>query len=221
MKISLLKLLFNILLFYVTGTLHTISALELTQKESDFLEKHSTITLGSNTDWAPFVIKNEQGEISGYDADVLKLINQVSGANFKLKLDNWKTITELQKIRAIDGLSTAVANNKRAEHSLFSSPYLSLEKIIFSRKDLAYTIDTLKDLQGKTFGIYPANIAARKTAEEIEGVILVEFESTKAVIEGVTTGKVDFMLGNAAMFYQLNKSGNPFLNPQFFYMMSH
>jgi len=216
MNISLLKLLFYLLLFYFTGTLHTISALELTQKESAFLDKHSTITLGSDSSWAPYVIKSEQGEISGYDADVLKLINQVSGANFVLTLADWKTVTELQEKRSIDGLSTAVANRKRAEHSLFSSPYLSLEKILFSRKDLSYSVNSLKDLRGKTFGVYHANIVARKTAESIEGVKIIEFESTNALIEGVTTGKVDFMLGNAAMFYQLNRTGNPFLKPVIF-----
>lgn len=77
-------------------------------------------------------------------------------------------------------------------------------------------MNSLTDLRGKKFGIYKANQLARETANKIQDVQIIEFEDTHKLIEGITTGKADFMLGNAAMFYLLNESGNPFLKPALF-----
>lgn len=210
------KKILLILLIIFASHLHAINFIPLTLQEKRFLKEHSTITMGSDSDWGPYVINNKNESISGYDADVLSLINQVSGANFVLTLGDWKEITESQKHRRIDGLSTAVINKKLIAHSLFSTSYISLEKMIFTRKDLTYSVNKLSDLNGKKFGIYKENDLARATAKKIKNVQLIEFENTRSLIEGVTTGQVDFMLGNAAMFYLLNRSGNPFLKPAIF-----
>jgi len=191
------------------------NVVQLTIEEQQFLKDNPIITLGSDRDWAPYVINNGSN-IIGYDADVLDLINKVSGANFVLKLAPWSEVVSLQQSRKIDGLSTAIKHKDFAVHSLFSAPYLSLDKIIFTRKDLSYVVDSLTDLRGKKFGIYKANELARETANKIQDVQIIEFEDTKKLIEGITTGKADFMLGNAAMFYILNESGNPFLKPALF-----
>lgn len=205
-----------LLLALFASQLHALGSISLTTQEQLFLNNNPTITLGSDSDWAPYVITNSKGTIIGYDADVLALINQVSGANFQLKLGKWKEIIEAQKKREIDGLSTAVATKNRAKHSLFSNRYLSLDKMVFTRKDLPFSINSISDLRGIKFGMYKGNAPAKAFAEKIENIKIIEFDSLNALIEAVTTGKVDVMLGNAAMFYLLNKMGNPFLKPTLF-----
>ena len=59
--------------------------------------------------------------------------------------------------------------------------------------------------------MYKGNAPAKAFAEKIKNIKIIEFDSIKALLEAVTTGEVDVMLGNAAMFYLLNKTGNPFL----------
>lgn len=215
MKQLLNPIFLLLLLIIFAAPLYANTSILLSKQEQKFLAKNPIITIGSDAGWAPYVISNNDG-ISGYDADVLALINETSGANFVLKLGKWDEITKSQKTREIDGLSTAVIHKRFSSHSLFSAPYISLEKIIFTRKDLAYPVNDITDLTGKRFGIYKANGLAREIAEKIKDIELIEFESTQELIEGVTTGKADFMLGNAAMFYLLNKSGNPFLKPALF-----
>ncbi|WP_022940316.1 diguanylate cyclase [Psychromonas hadalis] len=214
-KIGIKKHLLLLLVIFASSV-SASPLINLTEQELQFLNAHPTVVLGSDSGWAPYVIDDKNGNISGYDAEVLALINQVSGANFVLQLGKWQEITNAQEKRQIDGLSTAVTSKQRALHSNFSNSYLSLEKIIFTRKDLPYPTNNSNDLEGKKFGIYKGNIVARTFAQTIKNAQIIKFDSTQALIEGVTTGKADFMLGNAAMFYLLNKSGNPFLKPAIF-----
>ncbi len=210
-----IKIITFIIFFFITTT-QASGAISLTQEEQIFLQEHPVIVLGAAEGWAPYVIKNDDGSITGYNANVLKLINEISGANFILKLDAWASVMEDAKERRIDGLSTAVANDELRKYHNFSKSYLTLEKIIFTTKDNPDQFTTLSDLKGKKFGVHKSNILSHSIAKTIPEVEIVEFENTNKLIEGVTTGIADVMLGNAAMFYLLNKMGNPFLKPSFF-----
>jgi diguanylate cyclase (GGDEF)-like protein/PAS domain S-box-containing protein len=209
------KHLFLLLIIFASH-LHALNSISLSEQEKLFLNNNRTIVLGSDSEWAPYVMTNSSGKVTGYDAEVLALINEVSGANFVLKLGKWKDITEAQKNREIDGLSTAVFTEERSLHSLFSNDYLSLDKIVFTRKEIALSINSISDLSGKKFAIYKGNSVSKAFANTIKDVEIIEFDSIHALIEGVTVGKADAMLGNGSMLYLLNKTGNPFLKPTLF-----
>jgi len=210
---------FKTLIFLITIFINSALAsaqITLTQEEKDFIKNHPTITLGSDKGWAPYVMQNDDETISGYDASVLKLINKISGANFKLKLGKFSDMTEKAKNRQIDGLSTAVITEGFKKYHIFSNPYISLEKIIFTSKDNPIKFNSLDDLNGKKFGVNKNNTMSITFAKSIPNVEIVYFKNTKELIESVTTGKADAMLGNAAMFYILSKMNNPFLKPSIF-----
>ena len=209
------KKIFLIIIIFA-NILFASSQISLTNKEKLFIKTHPNIVLGTDKGWAPYVISHKDGSITGYDASVLKLINKVSGANFTLKLGKWGDIKQEANNRDIDGLSTAIVRKFFEKKFNFSKPYLILEKIIFTAKDNPGKFDTLDDLKGKKFGVYKSNSLDYDVAKSIPQVELIEFDSTKELIEGITTGKADAMLGNAAMFYLLNKMGNPFLKPSIF-----
>ncbi len=196
--------------------LEASSSIDLTQKEKDFIKSHKVITLGTDKEWAPYVIQESDGTITGYDASVLKLINGISGANFTLKLGNFKGMTKEAKNRTIDGLSTAIETEEFKKYHLFSKPYISLDKIIFTSTNDKQKYSSLDDLRGKKFGVNKNNSMSIKLAKTIPDIKVVYFDNTKELIQGVTTGQADAMLGNAAMFYLLNKTGNPFLKPSIF-----
>ncbi len=213
-----MKKIFKVLLLLtlLTLALQASSSIVLTQKEQDFIKAHKVITLGTDKGWAPYVMQNDDGTIGGYDADVLKLINDISGTNFKLKLGSFSDMKKEAKNRTIDGLSTAVVTEEFKEYHLFSKPYISLRKIIFTSTSNKGHFFNLQDLEGKRFGVNSNNSMSIDFAKSIPNVKIIYFESTKKLIEGVATEKADVMLGNAAMFHLLNKTGNPFLKPTLF-----
>ena len=101
----------------------------LTSQEKDWIKNHPKIVLGTDSSWVPFVLE-ENGKSSGYDIDVLNLINQKTGANFQLKTGKWKEIVEEAKNKEIDGLSTSAVHKERAEFFNFSNSYVSTQKFL-------------------------------------------------------------------------------------------
>ena len=76
---------------------HQNNPLGLTTKELAFIQNHPKIVLGTDKSWKPYVISNSDGSVSGYDADILALINKASGANFVLRTGEW---ADMQKKNA-------------------------------------------------------------------------------------------------------------------------
>ncbi len=61
------------------------------------------------------------------------------------------------KEREIDGLITSIITDEFKKHHLFSIPYISLEKIIFTSKENSKIYNSLGDLRGKKFGSHKSN----------------------------------------------------------------
>ena len=203
--------LFLIIIFFTT--ILNATSITLTQEEKEFIKSHPIITLGTDKGWEPYSIENADGTISGYDVDVLNLINNLTGSNFVIKRGNWKELNQEVKDKKIEGLSTGVINDEKSKYLVFSKTYLVLTKMIFTNINKKVPITTLEDLEGKVFAIYKSNAVANKIANSIKGIKLLKLDSVKDVINAVTTGKADAMLGNAAMVYILSKQGNPYLKP--------
>ena len=86
------KILFLIIsfLFYLTSALADTTSIQLTSKEQKWLDKNPIITLGSDSSWAPYILVDESGFISGYDKDLLDLVNKKMGTSFQLQVDSYK-----------------------------------------------------------------------------------------------------------------------------------
>lgn len=206
-------LLILILLFLNTNTFAKVT---LSEAEKLFLEKNPRIILGTDKNWEPYTLINSKGKITGYDASVLELINEQTGANFVIKRGAWKDIKEEAKAGIIHGTTTGTKSEERAQYMNFSKPYLELGKIVFTNIRNKNKISRMEDLKGKIFAVDRHNIVSLEFARAIEGVKILELEDSNQSIKSVSTGEADAMLGNAAMFYILNKMGNPFLKPSIF-----
>lgn len=186
---------------------------DLTKEEKNFIKLNPIITLGTDKNWEPYSIENREGTVTGYDVSVLTFINKLTGANFVLKRDRWLKMQDEVKSKKIEGLSTGVINEAQKKYLIFSNPYLVLEKMIFTNINSKNKINTIKDLENKTFAVNKHNPESIRIVKEFNGIKLLKTNNTKETINAVTTGRADAMLGNAAMLYILNKSGNPYLKP--------
>ncbi len=199
MRFFLLFLIMFQVLFAKNSTL-------LPEHLQDFLHTHQSITLGSCDEWIPYVIKNKDGSISGYDVDILNLINHYTGAHFVLKAGNWKNIIQLSKEGYLDGLSTLIETPKRKEWLLFSKPYISIVKVILTRKDYPFNHLSKKQLEGKTIALNEGNVLDQRLAKEL-GLNIYYFKTIKEAYKAVFQGKVDFVLGNTSTEYELERLG--------------
>ncbi|RLA58079.1 MAG: hypothetical protein DRQ78_12720, partial [Epsilonproteobacteria bacterium] len=183
----------------------------LNPKELAFIKNHPKIVLGTEKAWKPYVIVKKDGTISGYDADVLKLINEVSGSNFLLEAGDWAKMQTKAKAKTIDGLSTGGIHDERKTYLNFSDIYISMRKMLIVSKENPKNIHTLDDLNGKTIAIHKSNLVDEKMAHKFLNSKILRLDTIEEVITHVTTGQADAMFGNGATFYLANELGLPYL----------
>ncbi len=183
----------------------------LTPKELAFIKSHPKIVLGTEKAWKPYIIVKKNGMISGYDADVLKLINQVSGSNFVLEAGDWAKMQTKAKVKEIDGLSTGGIHEERKKYLNFSDIYISMRKMLLVSKENPKNIHTLNDLNSKIIAIHKSNLVDEKIARKFLNSKILRLDTIEEVITSVTTGQADAMFGNGATFYLANELGLPYL----------
>jgi len=176
--------------------------LNLTDKEKSFIKKHSEITLGIDNSWAPYVITSKGGTISGYDNEVLSLINKLSGANFKLVTGNWSDMQDRAKLKKIDGLSCGIISEKRKRYLNLSYPYVNIQKLIITTKDNPSGIESIKDLVSKKIAIQKDNILEEKIASRFKNSNIIRFDNLDEKINSLMTGKIDAAIGDNILFYR-------------------
>ncbi len=202
MKIVLL------LSFFIT-TLFSQATLVLTPQEQEFIKTHPRIVLGTEKKWKPYVIVSESGEISGYDKDVLDLINKVSGANFTLKAGDWKQMQLDARAKKVDGLSTGGIHEERKEYLNFSNIYITMQKMVVVTKKNPKNINNIADLDYKTIAIHKSNLVDEKIARQFTKSKIIRLENLEETFEYLITGKADATFGNGSSMYLANLIGLP------------
>ncbi len=106
-----------------------------------------TITIGSEPNYPPYTIRNEQGEATGFATDILKAAAAVTGFEVKIQIGLWNDIREGLLTGKLDALPIIGRTPEREPFYDFSLAYLSLNGAIFVRKgeNNIQSFDDLKD----------------------------------------------------------------------------
>ena len=181
-----------------------ISKIKLTQTEKEFLQQHPTIYLGADESWAPYIIKNKNGTISGYDKEILEQVNAITGANFQLKVGKWDTLVQQAKNKKIDGLSSSTKKHNRANYFKFSSAYMKSSQVLIVSNQNPKKIFTVKDLKGKTIAIQKDNAYEKQVVKNIKNIKIIYTQDIKESLSYVIKGLADATLANETMNYYVS-----------------
>jgi polar amino acid transport system substrate-binding protein len=201
------------LLLLATSPLY--AGVNLTPQEQAFIQQHPEIRLGTDRSWEPYVIVAEDGSVSGYDAEILEAINQLTGANFSLVTGSWPDMQRLAKERKIDGLSTGAPIEKRRSYLNFSDNYLTLKKAVFVATGNPKEIYSIKDLDNKTIVIQQGNLADIELASQFPKSKILLVDTVEDVFSSLSDQRADVAFGNGATLYLANKLGMPYLQIAF------
>ena len=174
-----------------------------------FLVRHQTITLGSCDAWVPYVIVKEDGSVSGFDVDVLNLVNHYTGAHFVLKAGNWAQMQKLAKEGYLDGLATLIKTPERAKWLVFSRPYIKVSKTLISAVDSGIgQVASLDELKGKTVAVAADNVLDKQLAQKA-GLRIVEVKDLEEAYKKVIRKEIDLAFGNPSTEFVLARLGLP------------
>lgn len=183
------------------------AAVTFTREETAWLKSHPVIRHAPDPDYAPLESQNSGLEPVGLAPDLLKLIADRLGVEFRtVNTSSWAESQELLRNREADFVSVATRTDKRSEYMLFTSPYIHLPDVIIVRntspKDL-----TMDDLAGKTISTiagWGANDYIRESYPEINMKLV---SSVETALRDVSFGTVDAtVFGLATASYWIEKT---------------
>ncbi len=141
----------------------------LTHEERKWLAEHPVIRVVADPDRAPLEFIDKRGEFSGISADYLERFSEMLGVKFRFVKKNDtpdKAGTDEPDIfSAMNKTSFSSSSNhpELKREFRFTSPYLSLPIVIFTRNDVSY-ISSPEVLKGKKVAV----VAGYSEAEFIE-----------------------------------------------------
>ncbi|MBU3015897.1 transporter substrate-binding domain-containing protein [Poseidonibacter lekithochrous] len=204
-------LIYFLLFTNLFGNNNNAFNVNLTQEERNWLKANPTITLGSDEQWTPYIIKEKDGNISGYDQDILDLVNKNTGANFKIVAGSWNDMLNKAKKKEIDGLSTSAIHESRKELFNFSKVYISSKKILIVANNNPKNIKSLDDLKGKRLAYQKSNLFDKKLAVKYTDSVLVPLGSLEEILTKLIKGEVDAIIGSYTLIYLANKLELPYI----------
>ncbi len=154
-KISLC--LISILLFtlFVVGCGSQTAKVEEPKKQTllDTIKKRGTIKVGTEGTYPPFTFKNEKGELTGFDVEIINEVAKRLGVKAEFVPTEWKAMFAGLDSERFDVIANQVGiNEKRLEKYDFSVPYTVSGAQVIVNKDTT-DINSVEDIKGRKVGV--------------------------------------------------------------------
>ena len=180
------------------------AAVNLTAEERAWLAAHPDITFGYTDAFEPEVIVNPDGSYRGILVDVLDLLNQRLGTDFKLTI---KPIPDLIKAVSNKELAGVLAIHPDYADKLgwlSTQNHVSSYPTVFARKGTKFTVPT--DLAGKKIALIDKVFFSQNLVDLYgDGSTLIKVENALKGLERVKDGTADLFIGASANSYLLTK----------------
>jgi signal transduction histidine kinase len=188
----------------------------LTPAEREWLAAHPRIVLGAGEDWAPSVMKDAQGQISGFIVDHMALLNRKLGTDMRIEAGPWNEMVRKAEAGEIDGLTLTAPLEERRNRFLFTDVFFTVYDFLFLRTaDLSKpSVPTgLEDLDGKRVGYLKGTLRISRALSGRPGVTAVAADSYGALAQMLLAGEIDVAISSYSLEYWRASNGVMGLSP--------
>ena len=147
------------------------------------------IYVGTNAEFPPFEYL-ENGEITGFDMDLVHEIGKIVDADIKIvdmAFDGLLPALQMKKVDLV--IAGMTANEERMKTVSFTQPYYTASQVIIV-KEGDNSIKSFDDLKGKKVGVM-LGFTGDMVVSEIDGVKIERFNAAYAGIMALQAGKVE------------------------------
>jgi polar amino acid transport system substrate-binding protein len=156
------------------------------------LVKEGTLTICTHLPYEPFEF-TEDGEVVGFDVDVLKIAADANDLETEVIDVAWETITSGEALNTGQcdvGAGAMTINDERAAVMDFTDPYFEATQAMMTKTGSGIT--SLEDLAGKTVAVQDGTTGADYVRENApEDTEIISFEDSSLMQQAVRTGKAD------------------------------
>ncbi|MFC1821982.1 transporter substrate-binding domain-containing protein [Thermodesulfobacteriota bacterium] len=170
--------------------------IKLTPKERAWLDQGHTVRVFS-TDHAPLMFYKE-GKPFGISADLLKEISERTGIKFDIAKplrDFPSALKSLIEHEGPDVFAGLAPTPEREKVILFTKPYVSSPKFIFTRDDTGF-ISSMANLSGKTVAVIGGYVTHKLLAENYPDINLLSYKKNEEALRAVSSGKAFAFIGS-------------------------
>jgi polar amino acid transport system substrate-binding protein len=163
--------------------------IEWSEPEKAYIAAHPSISVTNELGWYPYDF-NEDGEARGFSVDYLKLLGKKIGVHFNFVSGTWPVVYEKFQNKEIQMAQPLIPSVERRQKFRFSDKFITMDLALISqikRQDIS-SIETLK---GKTVGAGKGWPTTKYLKEEHPELNVVEYETTKEMLEAVAFGLID------------------------------
>jgi arginine/lysine/histidine/glutamine transport system substrate-binding/permease protein len=166
-----------------------------------------TLTVAVEPVYAPFEFKAPNGEIQGFDVDLIREIGKA--ADFQIKFQSIAfdgMIPALQAGTVDAAVGAMTITPKRAQAVSFSRPYFKAGLAIATPEGRP-EIKTLEELQGKSVAVQIGTTSA-EAVKKISNVQVRTFNAAVLALQELRNGNVDAVVSDAPVMLYAIKTGN-------------
>ncbi|MEO0825333.1 MAG: basic amino acid ABC transporter substrate-binding protein [Cyanobacteria bacterium J06635_15] len=165
------------------------------------------LTVATEPAFPPFESQGDDGELEGFDIDLMNAIGEASGLEIQYESLPFDGIIPALQSGTVDAaISAMTITEERSETVDFSRPYFKAGLAIAVAEDNT-DIATLDDLEGMQIAVQ-IGTTGQGQAEEIPGAEVSTFDSAPLALQELANGNVDAVINDAPVTLDAIASGN-------------
>ncbi|PID41191.1 MAG: amino acid ABC transporter substrate-binding protein [Proteobacteria bacterium] len=175
----------------------------------DEIQKRGTLLVGLDPGYMPFELRNQKGEIIGFDVDMAKRMAKKMGVKLEIVPTAWDGIIPALLTSKFDIIMSAMTMTQERNMSInFASPYIIIGQTVLVNKKLENEVKSYKDLNDPKYTISSklGTTGEQAAKRMIPKAAYIAYDTEQEAVLEVVNGKIDAfvydMPYNAAAFVQ-------------------
>lgn len=177
----------------------------INDEEKEWLKSHPDITLGFTLEYAPALMKDNQGNYCGYMWDYLQLINERSGANIRLEVGEREEILSRIMNGKIEGILAIVESSASQMNLRLTDNYMESPQAVFIHESNTNEIKNYHSLAGKRVALVLSSFQHKHLKKKAPTAEIVIVKDSLSGLKLVFEQKIDAFLSYSLMNYLVNK----------------
>ena len=182
-----------------------------TQEELNWIGKNEEIKIGGDSYWHPYSFYNEKGKYVGIVPDIINLIKEQSGLNFKyIKTKTWSDTLSLIKDENLDMVDAISYTKNRSDFMNFSMKYFATDIVILGNSEDEKYINSIEEIINKykigTVKNYAVAEAIKKDFPDVSNFS--EYDKAEDGLKALSINQIDYFILDIPSFeYYSRKFG--------------
>jgi len=200
-----------ILLFFLAVSLDSSAHEDKINKQNTL--KTDTITIGSEPDYPPYCMIDENGDAVGFSVDLFKAAAAAVDLKVNIKIGIWSKIKRDLAEGKLDALPLVGRTPEREKIFDFTMPYLSMHGAVFVREGTK-GINSVEDLKNKEIAVMEGDNAEEFVRRENISNEIYTTKTFEEAFRNLAAGQYDAVITHRVMgLHLLDKMGLDSVKP--------